>query len=70
MARDCVSLRTNTPSENGSGEAIHNWNIDQAKATYITILADRPCGRRPPVSDSATSCRISSSEMSDFLTSF
>jgi hypothetical protein len=52
------------------GEAIHIWNKDHASATYITILAERPCGRRPPVSDSATSCRISSSVMPDLLTSF
>jgi len=57
------------PSENGSGEAIHSWNNDQASATPMMIFATMPLGRRPPVSDSATICRISSSVISGVFNS-
>ncbi len=65
MARDWVSLRTNIPSENGSGEAIQSWNSDQASAVIITNFATMPVGLRPPVSASATSCFSCSSDKLD-----
>src|SRR3546814_8720099 len=55
-ARASVSFKMPKLSANGSGEAYHNWNKDQAMAPQKSTAPAIPPTLRPPRSTSATSC--------------
>jgi hypothetical protein len=67
MERVSVSLNTPKPTMKGKGDAIHNWNKDQAAATPSRTFRGMPPGDRAPVSASATRSCSSSSDIADFL---